>query len=47
VATYAQWLILRAERSGAPPPANIMRLIGRSVPALAVAAVVLAVIVFG
>jgi uncharacterized membrane protein len=47
LATYAQWLILCAERSGAPPPANIMRLIGRSVPALAVAAVVLAVIVFG
>lgn len=47
LAAYAQWLLLRAERTGTPPPANIMRLISRTVPALAIAAVVLAVIAFG
>lgn len=43
LAAYAQWLLLRA---GSPPPANIMRMIGRTVPALAAGAAALAVIVF-
>lgn len=46
LAGYAQWLLLRAERTGTPPPANIMRFIGRTVPALAAGAAALAVFAF-
>jgi uncharacterized membrane protein len=46
LAAYAQWLFVRSTHTGTPPPANTMRLIGRTVPVLALAAAALAVVTF-
>lgn len=46
VAGYGQVLLMRADLSGAPPPAPVMRGLGLIVPTLAVLTVVLAIAAF-